>query len=160
MRVAIVLYNTFVEEEQNGWRGKGPNRVLLLQNAKGERWGTSQFGRTRDEWHAETKALVDPLWAELQNELQNLDRVILYVGSHGAERIILEILATIRQARFRSLTARKLTTCVNALSQALNFCNHNKNVPPHPNPLPPREREKKNRRFLSVQTLTISLYIL
>jgi hypothetical protein len=88
MKTAMISYNTFVQGEENGWK-HGPNAaVLLLQNTTGATWGTSQSGKSHDEWYAETVAIVDPLWEQLKSELPTLDCVIMYVGSHGAERII------------------------------------------------------------------------
>ncbi|HRH25657.1 MAG TPA: hypothetical protein PLD99_01735 [Parcubacteria group bacterium] len=88
MRAAMISYNTFVAGNENGWKNQGDNNLLLLQNADGNMWGTSQFGKTAEQWNDETKSLIDPLWADLERELASLDVVVFYVGSYGAERII------------------------------------------------------------------------
>lgn len=88
MKAALVSYNTFVRGEANGWKQVGENGVLLLQNAEGKTWGVSQIGQSHLKWHEETKTIVDPLWQQLQGELTHIEKVILYVGSYGAERFI------------------------------------------------------------------------
>lgn len=89
MRIAMISYNTFLAEEHNGWKHNGSNSVLLLQNADGRKWGASQTARkTHKEWYQETKAIVAPLWEQLKSELPTIDKVVFYVGSHGAERVI------------------------------------------------------------------------
>ena len=88
MKTALISYNTFVDGERNGWKSQGENSVLLLQNADGDKWGTSQSGETHEQWHEATKAIVDPRWGQLQIELPTIDKVVFYVGSYGAERVI------------------------------------------------------------------------
>lgn len=89
MRVAMISYNAFVDGESNGWKDKGGHAILLLQNADGNKWGTAQFAnKTHEQWYDETKALVDPLWRQLVEALPTIDKVVFYVGSYGAERVI------------------------------------------------------------------------
>jgi len=88
MRVAVQSYNTFVPGEPNGWRNRDEHHVLLLQNADGKTWGTSQSGKSAEEWKDETKVIVDPLWETLRAKLPTIDAVVMYVGSHGAEHVI------------------------------------------------------------------------
>lgn len=93
MKIAMISYNMFVDGESNGWKKKGRNRVLLLQNSTGKKWGTTQtLPGSRAEatklWEAETAAIVDPLWEQLKKELATIDKVVFYVGSDGAERVI------------------------------------------------------------------------
>lgn len=87
MKTAMISYNAFVSES-NGLKVDGNNSVLLLQNADGKTWGTSQFGKTKKGWHEETKAIVDPLWRQLRDQLSSFDKVAIYVGSYGAEQVI------------------------------------------------------------------------
>jgi len=93
VKVAMISYNTFVGGEQNGWKSRGENRILLLQNVNGNAWGMSQHvvgsrSQAEEKWGTEAKAVIDPLWEQLQSELPTIDMVVLYVGGHGAERII------------------------------------------------------------------------
>jgi len=87
MKIAMISYNTFVNGVNNGLRSNGENHILLLQNANGDTWGISQSG-TEKQWYQETKTTVDPLWEQLQKELPTIDKVVFYVGSYGAERVI------------------------------------------------------------------------
>ena len=88
MKIAMISYNAFVQNENNGWKKNGSNEVLLLQNADGKAWGTTQKGGNQELWDKETKAIVDPLWEQLKSVLKTIDKVVMYVGSYGAERII------------------------------------------------------------------------
>ncbi|MSU54566.1 MAG: hypothetical protein EXS48_01865 [Candidatus Staskawiczbacteria bacterium] len=93
MRIAMISYNTFVRGQANGLKtgSEGGNSILLFQNADGKAWGMTQFissGDREQQWHKEAKVLADPLWEQLKNELPTLDRVVFYVGSTGAERVI------------------------------------------------------------------------
>jgi hypothetical protein len=88
MKTAFISYNTFVTGESNGWKGcSGLHQAMLLQNTTGEYWGMSQIG-TNEQWHGESKSIVDPLWGQLKAELPMIDKVIMYIGSIGAERVI------------------------------------------------------------------------
>jgi len=84
MRVAMISYNAFISGEGNGWKQRGENHVLLLQNENGESWGVNQLGGGA----AECRDQVTSLWEQLSKELPTLDKVIFYVGSSGAERAI------------------------------------------------------------------------
>ncbi len=88
MRIAMISYNMFVIREANGWKTNGDNAVLLLQNTSGKTWGLTQFGLTPREWSNEAGAIVDPLWKQLESELPTIEKVVFYVGSDGAERVI------------------------------------------------------------------------
>jgi len=83
VKVAMVSYNAFAPGE-NGWKKNGDNSVLLLQNENGKRWGVKQFGGGP----AECRVQVESLWDQLKKELPTIDKVIFYVGSRGAERVI------------------------------------------------------------------------
>lgn len=93
MKVAMISYNTFVDGEHNGWKNNGDNSVLLLQNSNGSKWGMTQNipaprSEAGKQWNFEAKTLLDPLWEELKRELPTIDKVVFYVGSDGAERVI------------------------------------------------------------------------
>ena len=93
MKIAMISYNTFVSGQENGWTVGEQGSVLLLQNSDGRVWGTSQSKplnnpNRNEEWHGETRAIVDPLWELLEKELPTIDKVVFYVGSTGAERVI------------------------------------------------------------------------
>jgi hypothetical protein len=87
MKAAVFSYNTFASGQTNGLHVKDGNSVLLIQNISGDTWGAAQFGRS-DQMEAEGASLVDQLWGQLEVGLPELDHVVIYVGSHGAERAI------------------------------------------------------------------------
>ena len=81
----MISYNHFVDEE-NGWKNcENGNQMLLLQDKN--TWGTSQRGNMA-LWQEEAKTTIDPLWKQLLEELPTIDKVVMYVGSFGAERVI------------------------------------------------------------------------
>ena len=91
MRIAMISYNTFVDNEQNGWKNNGNNSVLLLQNTDGSRWGVDQGATNAAELQAgadDCVSKVNDLWSQLVVALPELDKVVFYVGSYGAERAI------------------------------------------------------------------------
>jgi hypothetical protein len=87
MQAALISYNTFVNGETNGWKSRGDNRVLLLQNGENQQWGIPQAGDLAT-WMKAVKDQVDPLWVQLLGELRAIDMVVMYVGTYGAEQII------------------------------------------------------------------------
>lgn len=87
MRVAMISYNTFVKNEQNGWKTQDGNAVLLLQNEDGSQWGIPK-GIKMETGTSACIAQVNSLWNQLAQSLPTLDKVIFYVGAQGAERTI------------------------------------------------------------------------
>lgn len=90
MKIAMISYNAFASGN-NGWKSAGDNHLLLLQNSKGEVWGTPQTFRGEEEFAktvAIAKELIENNWDKLLASLGKIDLVIFYVGSYGAERAI------------------------------------------------------------------------
>lgn len=81
-------YNGFVSEETNGWKIGKNNEVLLIQDPEGRPWGTTQFGILTSEMTKETQLVINNAWQALESEIPGLDKIIIYVGSYGAERAI------------------------------------------------------------------------
>ena len=90
MRVAMISYNAFVHGEENGLKERGGNSVLLLQNETGSKWGLLQVRKRNDDpsWYAQANAIVGPLWMKLVDEMETIDKVVIYVGATGSERVI------------------------------------------------------------------------
>lgn len=91
MKVAMISYNTFVDGERNGWKNQGDNSVLLLQNEDGSRWGVNQDAKNSAELKAgadDCVAKVNGLWGQLVEALPTIDKIVFYIGSYGAERVI------------------------------------------------------------------------
>ena len=95
-------YNGFVSEETNGWKIGKNNEVLLIQDPDGRPWGTTQFGISISEMTRETQSVIDNAWQALESEIPKLDKIIIYVGSYGAERAI-------ELARKNNISANKIT---------------------------------------------------
>lgn len=91
MKIALVSYNTFLEGETNGWKQNNVNSVFLLQNTENEIWGAPQEAipaeKTKDNI-AKVQTQIDSHWQQLIKILLELDYVVFYVGSFGAERAI------------------------------------------------------------------------
>lgn len=86
--VAFLTYNTVGEGLSNGWH-EGPNgrRALVLQNTTGEQWAVRRD--TPDaQCESNRRSQIDILWSMLQEALENLDHVVVYVGVRGSERAI------------------------------------------------------------------------
>jgi hypothetical protein len=88
MRVAMLSYNTFVTDKPNGWYTNGDNAVLLIQYRRGETWGADSLSRSVNQLTAETETKVDALWRQLEQEINSLDGLVIYLGSYGAERAL------------------------------------------------------------------------
>lgn len=91
MKVAMISYNMFVDGECNGWKNNGENGVLLLQNSDGNKWGVDQNATTGAQLKAgadDCVLKVNGLWSQLVEVLPTIDKVVFYVGSYGAERVI------------------------------------------------------------------------
>lgn len=91
MRVAMISYNAFVDGEPNGWKNQGDRAVLLLQNEDGSMWGVDQNATSSAQLKAgadDCVAKVNGLWGQLVEALPTIDKVVFYVGSYGAERVI------------------------------------------------------------------------
>jgi hypothetical protein len=90
MRIAMVSYNTFVGGEQNGWKRNGDREILLLQNETGAEWGISKSLSTKGLQAGidECVKQVESLWSQLVEALPSMDKVFIYVGADGAERVI------------------------------------------------------------------------
>lgn len=85
MRIAMVSYNGFVDAP-NGWNRRGENEVFLLQN-QDENWGVP-IDSSLEAGAAAARQKITTLWDELMEVLTTLDKVVMYVGSTGAERVI------------------------------------------------------------------------
>ncbi len=84
MKTVVISYNSIVGGEENGWKVNGENSVLLIQNADGRIWGIDQFNINKEKSAKETEKVINLLWEQLKHALPNADKVVLYVGSHGA----------------------------------------------------------------------------
>ena len=95
MKIALVSYNIFLEDEDNGWKTQGDNSIFLLQNSGhgyrvcNERFGAPQ-GEQRDAKDSVdlVQGLINRHWQILSDILSELDHVVVYVGTHGAEKAI------------------------------------------------------------------------
>lgn len=93
-KVAFVTYNSVGDGLASGWHGSNGRRALVLQNGSGERWAVDTFYRTegadyRRRNHADhVVSEIDRLWGELQQSVDDLDHIVVYVGSNGSERAI------------------------------------------------------------------------
>ena len=81
-------YNAFISEAQNGWKNAGANSLLLIQDPEGRPWGTTQSGISESEMAKESQIAIEGAWGNLEKEIKTLDKVVIYIGSHGAERAI------------------------------------------------------------------------
>ena len=90
MNIAMISYNAFLHDEENGLKERNGNSVLLLQNQKKTMWGLLKSRSDADEavWRDKVIEIVGPLWAKLLAELDTIDKVVIYVGAYGAERVI------------------------------------------------------------------------
>ncbi|MSR78912.1 MAG: hypothetical protein EXS59_02080 [Candidatus Taylorbacteria bacterium] len=82
--VAFLTYNTVNESLSNGWQ-EGPDgrRAFVLQNTKGD--GTLKTGEIGATNRVEQ---ISTLWTQLQEVLNRLDHIVVYVGARGSEPAI------------------------------------------------------------------------
>ncbi len=85
-KFGFVTYNTLPSFE-NGWvKSKdGSRQALIVQDTNG-RGSLTEGGRTRSQ--GEIEAEIAKLWEGLGASLNELDRLVVYVGSNGSERAI------------------------------------------------------------------------
>lgn len=84
----MISYNTFANEAKNGWKNNGENNILLIQDPQGRPWGTTQSGISVSEMAQESVNAINIAWETLSTEIAKLDKVVIYVGSHGSEHAI------------------------------------------------------------------------
>ena len=79
----------------DGWHVKDDRRAFVLQNTNGHKWGArtdpkvpSDDNRTNDETAERVAGQIAGLWDQLLQEVTQLDRVVIYLGSRGCERAI------------------------------------------------------------------------
>lgn len=102
MKVAFFSYNAFVSNTVNGWNNGTNNNVLLVQDPQGRPWGTQQTGISTDEMAQESVSAIENGWQGMASEINNLDKLYIYVGSYGAEHAI-------KLARENNIPSEKVT---------------------------------------------------
>ena len=95
MKIALVSYNIFLDDEESGWKSQGDNSVYLLQNSgHGYRVCDEKFAapqgakRDAEDSIALVQSQINKHWQILADILSELDFVVVYIGTHGAERAI------------------------------------------------------------------------
>ncbi len=102
MKLALFSYNAFVPNGINGWNNGTNNSVLLVQDPEGRPWGTQQSGISTTEMAQETVTAIENGWQGMASEINNLDKLYIYVGSYGAEQAI-------KLARENNIPSEKVT---------------------------------------------------
>lgn len=88
MKVAMFSYNGFISGEKNGWKRGVNNDILLIQDPQGRPWGTTQSGISISAMTEESHVAIETVWQALEIEIPELDKIIIYIGSYGAEKAI------------------------------------------------------------------------
>ncbi len=88
MKIGMFSYNAFISSERsNGWKTIGDNSIFLMQDPKGRPFATTQRGQA-SAMIEETRNIIDNAWDAFAAEMPDLEKIIIYVGSLGAERAI------------------------------------------------------------------------
>ena len=91
MNKKTALFLTYNSIGDPGTFGSGPierggNTAVIVQHGRGQQWGVPQMGSPNHVDIART--LVTELGSQLPESLENIDRVVVYVGDRGSEGAI------------------------------------------------------------------------
>lgn len=102
-QVGFITYNTVGDGVADGWHKAENRQAYVLQNSKGERFAVDgvkgeletffdiiegKFNRADSMYVDCVSDEINAIWGKLQAVVNDLDQLVVYVGSAGSERAI------------------------------------------------------------------------
>ncbi|MEK7520239.1 MAG: hypothetical protein AAB581_03310 [Patescibacteria group bacterium] len=103
-QVGFVTYNSVGDGVADGWHKAEDRQAYVLQNSKGERFAVDgvnggefetlfelfegKFNRADGKYADGVSDEINAIWRKLQAVVNDLDHLVVYVGSAGSERAI------------------------------------------------------------------------